>query len=896
MRAIAKAGAFLKSLFRRRQAEDDLDDELRYHLEQAVEENIRGGMPPEEARFAARRLLGTVSVVKEECRDAWGIGFLQTLARDLRYAVHMFARTPLFTAVALVTLALGIGANATIFTFVENFLLHPLPVRDSARILFLNWGDQDNLSYPNYIDFRDRNRSFSDLAAYRIRTANVSLHPRDNAYALGNEVTGNYFGTLGVKPELGRFFGPAEDGPPGAHPVIVVSDRLWRNRLAADVNVIGSTVRISGYPFTVIGVAPPSFVGTEVILNVDFWAPMSMELQIEPGNDWIHSRNDQNVFALGRLKPGISPAGADADLDRIAAGLAREYPKDIDPRAKVDLSRPGLFGNNLRRPITLIVGVFAAVAGLVLLLACVNLAGMLLARAADRRREVGIRLALGAGRWQLVRQLMTESLLLAVSGGALGYALAIVVCRLISSWQPAFSLPVNTSLHPNETVLGFACVTVLCTVLLFGLAPALQSAGGSLTSSLKNERWSRWNGWTLRDVLVAAQIAISVVLVIGSVLVIRSSQRALSLNLGIKPEGAVAVSFDLTMQGYGDDRVSAFDADLLARASAIPGIGSVGIVNVLPLQQWEENDTISRADRPIPKPYERRSAILYNISPGYFKAAGTRLLAGRDIDDRDRPDVWREANKRLERPSRVAIVNVACARVLFGGENPLGKRIRLAGNPPGADLEVVGLVENGKYEYLAEPPHPVIFRPLEPGGMRFTTLVARSGLPPAQATDLLRRTVLDLNPELTLTSAGNVKDQLALALLPVRIAAIVLGIFGGLAIVLAATGLFALIAYAVSRRTREIGIRMALGARRNQVLSSVLARILLLCSAGALTGALMALGAGKLLSVVLYGVSPRDPATWVVAFLIVAGVALLACWQPALRAIRIDPALTLREE
>ena len=886
MRAIAKAGSFLKSLFRRRQAEDDLDDELQYHLDQAIAENIRNGMQPEEAKFAAQRLLGTVSVVKEECRDAWGIGFFETLARDLRYAVHMFRRTPLFTLVALATLALGIGANATIFTVVENVLLHPLPVRDPGQMLFLNWGDQDNMSYPNYLDFRDRNRSFSDLVAYRIRTANVSLHPRDNDYPLGNEVTGNYFETFGVEPELGRFFGPSEDDRMGAHPVVVLSDRFWRNRLAGDAHVIGSTVRISGYPFTVVGIAPPSFVGTEVILNADFWVPLTMTLQVEPGNDWIRSRNDQNIFALGRLKPGVSPAQAESDLNRIAAGLAREYPKDIDPRQKFQLSRPGLFGNNLRRPMDLIVGVFAAVAGLVLLLACVNLAGMLLARAADRRREIGIRLALGASRWQLLRQLMTESLLLAVSGGALGYVLAIVVSRLISSWRPAFSIPINTALHPDKTVLGFACVTVLSTALLFGLAPALQSARIALTPSLKNERPRHW---TVRDILVAAQVAISVVLVICSALVIRSSLRALSLNLGIRPEGAVSVSFDLTMQGYGDDRVRAFDTDLLAKASAIPGIGTVGIVNVLPLQQWEENDTISRADRPIPKPYERRAAILYDISPGYFKAAGTTLLAGRNIDDRDRPDV---------RPAapRVAIVNEACAQMLFGGENPLGKRIRLAGNPPGADVEVVGVVENGKYEYLSEPPHPVIFRPLAPGGMRFTTLVARGGLPAPRATDLLRKTVLDLDPELTIVSAGNLKDQLALALLPVRLVAIVLGIFGGLAIMLASTGLFALVAYAVSRRTREIGIRMSLGARRGQVLSSVLARIFLLCSAGGLTGTLLALAAAKVLSVVLYGVSPRDPATYLAALVIVAGVALLACWQPALRAIRIDPALILREE
>jgi predicted permease len=341
----------------------------------------------------------------------------------------------------------------------------------------------------------------------------------------------------------------------------------------------------------------------------------------------------------------------------------------------------------------------------------------------------------------------------------------------------------------------------------------------------------------------------------------------------------------LTMQGYGDDRVRAFDTDLLARTAALPGIGSVGIINVLPLQQWEENGTVSRADRPIPKPYERRAAILYDISPGYLRAAGTTLLAGRDIDSHDRPDA-----------PRVAIVNEACAHALFGRENPLGKRIRLGENRPDTDVEVVGIVRDGMYEYLGEPPHPVIFRPLAPAGMRFTTLVARSDLPAQQVTDLLRNTVLDLNPELTFQSAGSLKDQLALALIPVRIAAIILGIFGGLAMVLAATGLFALIAYAVSRRTREIGIRMALGAQRGQVLSSVLVRTLCLCAAGALAGTLMALAAGKVLSVILYGVSPRDPETLFAAFLIVAGVALLACWQPALRAIRIDPALTLREE
>jgi len=535
---------------------------------------------------------------------------------------------------------------------------------------------------------------------------------------------------------------------------------------------------------------------------------------------------------------------------------------------------------------TRIAAVLATVAGLVLLLACVNLAGMLLARAADRRREVGIRLALGAGRGQLVRQLMTESLLLAVTSGALGFALAILLCRLIGAWHPIVTLPINTALHPDRAVFGFVVAAVLSAALLFGLAPALQAVRVVLMPSLKNEPAAgRLRRWSIRDILVAAQIAISVVLAICSVLMIRSEHHALSLKLGVQPEGAVAVAVNLNMQGYGIDRIRAFNTNLLARASAAPGIASAGLVNFLPLTLMENNGTISRPDRPVPKPWERRSAIIYNISPGYFRAAGTRLLAGRDFDARDRPG-----------SPFFVIVNEACAHALFGAESPLGRRVRLGENPSDPGMEIAGVVEDGKYEYLAEAPHPVVYMPLAFTGGQVTTVVARSSLPPRQVTELLRKTVLDLDPELTLVSAGSLADQLQLALLPVRIVAIVLGSFGGLALAMAATGLFALIAYAVSRRTREIGIRMALGARRGQVLSSVVARTLLLCSLGALTGALMALGAGKALSAVLYGVSPSDPATWGVAFLIVTGIALLACWQPAARAIRIDPALTLREE
>jgi predicted permease len=609
-------------------------------------------------------------------------------------------------------------------------------------------------------------------------------------------------------------------------------------------------------------------------------------IQIEPGNDWLHYRDAQNVWTLGRLKPGVSRAQAESDLDQISQQLARAYPNALDRKARFHLSRPGLIGQALRGPITGFGIVLMGVAGLGLLLGCVNLAGMLLARASDRRREVGIRLAVGASRLQLLRQLMTESLLLAGSGGLLGFALAFGTCRLFSSWRPNFDIPANMTLQPDAGVLCFTVAAAVCTTVLFGLIPALQAIRIDLVPSLKNEAVSRhFRRWNVRDVLVAGQIALSVVLVVCSVLVVRSLQHALTLNLGFDPNGAVSVSFDLRLKGYSEDRIRRFDQHLLARASSIPDLQSVGIISNLPLRMGENNDVISRADQPLPKPSERRAAVVYNISPGYLRTAGTKFLLGRDIDTHDR-----------QNSPPVAIVNEAFVRTLFGSANPLGKHVRLGVNPSDKGVEVVGIVEDGKYEYLGEDPHPAVFLPIAQTGTRWTTLVARTRLPAPTATLLLRKAVLDLDPELTLFNVGSLKDQLALPLFPARIAAITLGIFGTLAMVLAATGLFALMAYAVSRRTREIGIRMALGARRMQVLSSVLGRTLALCAAGISMGTVITLATSRLLSAVLYGVSPRDPATYLVALVLMTMVALAVCWHPAARAIRINPACTLREE
>ena len=464
----------------------------------------------------------------------------------------------------------------------------------------------------------------------------------------------------------------------------------------------------------------------------------------------------------------------------------------------------------------------------------------------------------------------------------LGLAIAFGACHLFSSWNPGFDLPINNSLHPDLTVLAFTLFAALLTTLLFGLAPAFQAVRIDLIPSLKDEPISvRFRRLSIRDLLVSGQIALSVILVISSVLVVRSLQHALTLNLGFNPKGAVAVSFDLRLQGYNQLQSRRFNADLLQKASSLPGLQSVGIISNLPLRIGENNSVISRADRPMPPRPEWRAAMIYNLSPGYLRTAGTQLLLGRDVSDHDR-----------EGTPPVAIVNDALVHLLYSNDNPLGKRVRVGDQA----VEIIGVVETGKYESLGEDPHPAVFLPIAQTGTAWTTLVARTPLPAQQATDLLRKAVLDLDSNLTLFNRGSLEDQLAMPLFPARAAAIVLGIFGVLAMVLAATGLFALMTYAVARRMREIGIRMALGARPAQVLASVLRRTVVLCAVGISIGMVTTLAAGRLLSAILYGVSPRDPTTYATALLLIIAVALLACWSPATRAIRVDPARTLREQ
>jgi predicted permease len=512
---------------------------------------------------------------------------------------------------------------------------------------------------------------------------------------------------------------------------------------------------------------------------------------------------------------------------------------------------------------------------------------MLLARASSRQREIGIRLAIGASRLQLLRQLLTETLLIAACGGALGLGLAFLACGFLTRLHFEFGLPFSVHLEPDFRVMGFAGVVTAVTALLFGLAPALQAVRIDVAPGLRSAGAMRMrHGWTARDFVVSAQIALSMVLVICSLLVVQSLRRALNLNLGFKPEGRFAMTTDLSTQGYDETRSIRFRHELLAQVSVLPGIESAGIINSLPLNlAGLEGDFFGRVDRPIAPPADRRVALIYNVSPGYFNTAGTHLLAGRDISPADQ-----------KRAPRVAVVNQAVVDDLFPHENPLGRRVRITTDPSDRGFEIVGVVETGKYRFLSDSNQPAIFLPIDQVNAAWTTLVVRTEIPSGATANLLRKTALAIDPGLTLFQMGSLKEQLALPFFPARVAAVALIVFGVLALILAATGLFALVAFSVAKRTRELGLRMALGATSMQVLAAVLQRTTTFCAVGLVLGTCVALFASRFLSAVLYGVDPHDGLTYVVAFGIVALVAMLACWNPVMRAIHLDPAQTLRED
>lgn len=803
------------------------------------------------------------------------------MLQDLRLALRRLANTPAFTIVTVLTLALALGANTTTFSALNHFLLRPLPVEHPEQLVFLNSGRSPVQSYPVYLDLRDRNRTLSGLISYRISPVAFSQGGK-NAQLWGYEATGNYFDMLGVHALLGRTFTPDDDRRGSTHPVIVINYNAWQKRFGGDPNVLGKKAKLNGLDYTIIGVMPKEFYGTEILLAPEFWVPMTMEPQIEPSNNWLDNRGTHDIDVVGRIKPGFTVRQVSADLNLIAADLSRTHREDEG--MKIDLSPPGLIGATLRGPVLGFTAVLVGVSGMVLLIACVNIAGMLLARASARRKEVSICLAIGAPRNRIIRQLLTESLLLAIAGAVAGILLATGLFDLIGNVRFPLNIPAVTSMPLDWRVLSFTLVVCVLTTLLFGLAPAIQSVRVDLVSALKNQLSERFRRVQVRDLLVGAQVTLSVVLLVGTILVIRSLQRAVTIDVGFNPRHAAMAQFDVGLVGYSEDRGKAFERRLLDRLAATPGLESYALASSLPLGLGQSMTSVYGEGRPAPKAADAPGAFYYSVSPGYFRTMQTRLIAGRDFDEHDNKDA-----------PRVAIVNEAFARRVFPGENALGKRYH-TGPSSSNWVQIVGIVQDGKYQSMNDFDELALFWPRAQRYDSTFTVVARSSASSASVLQAIQRIVNSLDPELPFFQADTLEDHLSFPLLPAKIAASMLGAFGLLAAVLAATGVYGMLAYAISRRSREIGIRVAIGATRKNVLALVLKRAAIVVAVASVIGSALALGLGRLFTPVLYGVSPRDGTTFALALALMGGIGLLACLVPTRRALRIDPAVALRDE
>jgi predicted permease len=799
--------------------------------------------------------------------------FLEDLLRDVRYALRVLRKSPAFTVVALLTLMLGIGANVVVFGVLNAVLLHPLDVRDPESLYQIRhkpWmiGRLLTTSYPAFEDFRGRNTAFSGMAGiYGYSHARLSW--RDAVMKVhGDEVTGNYFDVLGVEPQLGRFFHAADEHGPDSAPYLVLSDALWRNAFHADRGVVGTTVLLNKHPFTVVGVAPARFHGMERFVWPDYWMPMVNEEQVE-GSDYLHSRTSITVTVIGRLKPGVTPQWATENLNAISAQLAKEYPQTDDGQP-LRLIHPGLLGDDgdVIRGFLYSVTLLAL---LVLAAACANLATLFAARAADRSRELALRVALGSSRGRLVRQLLTEAVLVSLMGGAAAVIGANLLLGVLNRSEP-FVGELTVEVDARVYLAGLALT--LGSALLFGMVPAWQATSRSTADAMRLPL----RRFALRDLLLGAQIAICTLLVTSSLVAVRGMVRALHAPLGFQPQGAMLADLDLA--GDGDVAVEKKQA-MIEAVRSIPGVTAAGTVNRTPFTGGLHGIPVFL---PGTTEFKLNNSVLatyvWQVSPGYLEAAGTRLLRGRDV-------LWHDTTTT----PYVAIVNETFAQKLWGEESPIGRRFILNGNL----TEVAGVAEDGKYHDLEESPHPSVYLPLSQIEQGETIFVVRSRRVPGEMGAALQSTLSGIEPNVSVT-VQNWSNALEGELFPARAATAALGAMGLLAAMLAVTGIFGMAAYNVSRRTKELGIRMALGAHKRHVMSAAVGRPIVLLGVGSVVGLLSGVLASRLLGQIVYQANPRDPVVVGGAVLTMALLGIAGSAIPAGRALTVDPSKLMREE
>lgn len=871
----------------RRKQEEDLDRELRAHLESETEEQRDLGIPPDDARYAAQRAFGNMTLVKEDTRAMWGWTSVETLWQDLRYAERTLRRMPGFAAVVVISLALGVGLNSSVFSVLNALLLRPLPSPEPDRLVRLFQHSYGDTSYLNYRALQANSATLESLAAFSWPNP-VALAIPTGGGALQTEqawsaaVSSNYFDVLRVRPQLGRTFLPEEDAAPGKAPVVVISDHLWRTSFHADPGVLGRTIQINSHPFTVIGVALANVPQPEGLFAHQLWVPVMMCAEVGIGNR-INDRRQSWLRMIGRLKSHATLSQLQAEVKVIASQIASADPTnahnlrftpDREAYARFrDL--PGLrqFG-----------WILQAMVALVLAIVCANIVNLQLARALARTKEIGIRLAIGASRARILRQFITESLLLALFGGALGLLCAVWGARILLSLTPPMPLPVEVDVSPDWRVLTFG----LAIATIIGVLMGVITAKGGLSSQLKSSGIVARLGrkWTSpRDLLVGAQVALSVVLLVAAGLFLESLRNARRLDLGFQPEHRLTATVNPGMQGYREEQGAALHMEALRRLRLLPGVSSASSTAMLPLSGgylgdgfvWPEGDSQpSDAGRPM--------VFFDRVGPGYFETMGATFLAGREFTDRDRKG-----------SPQVAVVNETFARRFWPGEHAIGKRFRTNG-VDGPWIEIVGLVRDGKYHALGEAPQRHVYMPFLQDYASFFTLVLKTAGDPTSVAGAVRAELRNLDPALPVTDLKTMEEHLGFAFWGAEFGAGLLSTFAMLGLALSAVGLYGVVAFVVNCSIPEIGIRMALGASPNAVLRLFVQRGLRISIAGVFAGAFAALVTTRALASYLYGVSPSNPAVFAGVTALLLAVVAVACYLPSRRAARIEPLRALRHE
>jgi macrolide transport system ATP-binding/permease protein len=883
----------LQALFRRERNAQRLDAEMQFHLEQQIAENVAAGMSRDEARYAAMRLFGNPTVLKEETRDTWGWMWIEQVGQDFRYGVRTLANNSGFTMVAVLAIALGIGVNTGIFSVLNGVALKLLPIPRAQQIVSVDQifhgkfgrilhGESGLFSYSEYKDYRANSHVFSGLIAYAPFLGGVPLGGETPKQLMGAETSCNFFDVLGERATLGRAFIEADCSAPEASAVVLLSEELWRSQFGADPRIVGKSISLNRAKFVVIGVAARGFRGLDP-WPIEFWVPLTMQKALEPDSDLLREDNASWLALLGRMRPGVSLEQVRADLAVIAARIDQQYPGRTTTLA---IHRATFLGRSEERAVAFGIGaVVLAAVGLVLLIACANVANLLLARASMRQKEIAIRLAIGGSRWRIVRQLLTESLLLAFLGGTLGSLLAFWSVEGITGYLLAH-LPHGVprlvwDVSPDLRVWGYALALTALTGIVFGLTPALHATRGDLSTAAHGDRGGflgkSKSGGTLRSTLVGVQVAVCMVLLIAAGLLIRGLYVAQSVDPGFAMKGITQVRFDLASQGYKAERARAFQHELIARVEALPGVDEVEQARVMPLGNQDMHTMVTPQGET-----QGRHCEFNAVSPGFFGILGMPMVRGRTFTAAE-----------AQSDARVSVVTESTARRLWPGQDPIGKTFQDLGEK--ITYRLVGVVKDAQVSLLGRSDEPFFYKPAGSAEQNALQLLVHSNGAGTTTANGIRQAARALDPDL-IVEVAKLEDNLELWRTPSRIVATLSGVLGAMALLLAAVGVHGVVSYGVSQRTREIGIRMTLGAEGGDVMRLALHQALRPVLIGAVVGVMGCAAVSRVLSGVLYGIGAHDPIAFIGVPLFLLGIAFLASYVPARRAMRVDPMVALRYE